>query len=384
MEKRPQKAALDNQVRQRRQSLGLSQQALARLCGLTRQAVHAIEVGQYVPSTAVALRLARALGCPVDELFRLPDDQACVEAEWLGETSAVAGRLRAGLARVGDRLLARPLTGTGAAYTAADGLTVPTMAAQAQLGRRIAIELLIDARLLDNTVVVLGCDPAIALLGAHLTRRYPTFRLMWTHSTSLAALHMLGQGEAHAAGTHLWDQESGDYNVPYVRRELPGHRLVVITLSQWQQGLMVRRGNPKGIIGPADLGRRDISIVNREQGAGSRMLLDLWLHQQGIATSRVRGYRREVASHLAVAEAVATGAADTGPGILAAARLLGLDFLPLREERYDLVIPLAFLNVPPVQALLEIAASVPFRQELEALGGYDTTQTGTVVAEMMP
>ena len=94
MEKRPQKAALDNQVRQRRQSLGLSQQALARLCGLTRQAVHAIEVGQYVPSTAVALRLARALGCPVDELFRLPDDQACVEAEWLGETSAVAGRLR--------------------------------------------------------------------------------------------------------------------------------------------------------------------------------------------------------------------------------------------------------------------------------------------------
>jgi putative molybdopterin biosynthesis protein len=382
MEKRLRQATLDNQVRRRRQSLGLSQQALAGQCGLTRQAVHAIEVGRYVPSTVVALRLARALGCPVEDLFRLADDQACIEAEWLGETSAVGGRVRTGLARVGERLLARPLTGTVAAFTAADGLTVPAVSSQARPGKRVAVELLIDARLLDNTVVVLGCDPAIALLGAHLTRRHPAFRLMWTHSTSLAALRMLGRGEAHAAGTHLWDRESGDYNVPYVRRELPGHRLVVITLSQWQQGLIVHRGNPKGIAGPADLGRRDISIVNRDQGSGSRMLLDAWLCQQGVAASRVRGYAREVASHLAVAEAVATGAADTGPGILAAARLLGLDFIPLQEERYDLVIPVKFLNAPALQALLDVAVSVPFRQELEALGGYDSSRAGTVVAEM--
>jgi molybdate-binding protein/DNA-binding XRE family transcriptional regulator len=375
---------MDNEIRPRRQAAGLSQQALAKRCGLTRQAVHAIETGRYIPSTAVALKLARVLGCPVEELFRLADEQVCVEAEWLGETSLISGRLRSGLARVGERLLARPLTGPMAAFTAADGLTLPAVSGRPPVGRRVAVELLIDRRLLDNTVVVLGCDPALALLGAHLTRRYPAFRLMWTHRSSLMALRLLGQGEAHAAGTHLWDPESGDYNVPYVRHELSGRRLVVVTLFQWQQGLIVARSNPKGIDSPADLARGDIAIVNRESGSGSRMLLDAWLLRHGIATSGVCGYSREVPSHLAVAEAVANGAADTGPGILAAARLLGLDFIPIQEERYDLVIPTEFLNIPPLQALLGIAVSPPFRRELEALGGYDSSMAGTVVAELGP
>jgi putative molybdopterin biosynthesis protein len=376
---------VENRIRSRRQAAGLSQQELARRCGMTRQAVNAIEAGHYIPSTLVALRLAMTLGCRVEELFRLTDDRTRVEAEWVGEaSSAQASHTRIQLARVGDRLLARPLTGA-AAFTAADGLTIPAQrASRAKKVTRpwVTIDLWVDAELADRTAVVLGCDPALALLAAHLARRYPAFRLIWVHSSSLAALRLLGRRQAHAAGTHLWDPESGEYNVPYVRRELPGRRLVIVTLSEWQQGLIVARGNPKGISGPAELERPDVTMVNRELGAGSRTLLDLWLQGAEVSATQVNGYGREVSSHLEVAEAVAHGLADVGPGIMAVARALGLDFIPVQEERYDLVIPLEFLNATAVQAVLEIAVSRPFQEELEALGGYDSSRAGTVVAEL--
>jgi molybdopterin molybdotransferase/putative molybdopterin biosynthesis protein len=385
MAQRQSASPVENRIRSRRQGAGLSQQELARRCGLTRQAINAIEAGHYVPSTLVALRLSMTLGCRVEELFHLTEERIRVEAEWLGEaTVRDAGHMRIQLARVGDRLLARPLAGA-AAFAAADGLTMPLeRTARSRKGAkpRVTIDLWVDAELPERTVVVLGCDPALALLGAHLTRRYPTFRLIWVHSSSLTALRLLGRGEAHAAGTHLWDQEAGEYNVPYVRRELSGRRLVILTLSEWQQGLIVARGNPKGISAAADLARADITIVNRESGAGSRTLLDLWLQGAGVATTQVNGYSHAVSSHLEVAEAVRHGLADTGPGIMAVARALGLDFLPMQEERYDLVIPLEFMNTPAVQATLDIAVSRPFQEELETLGGYDSSRAGTVVAEL--
>jgi molybdate-binding protein/DNA-binding XRE family transcriptional regulator len=375
-------AGLDNDVRRKRQAAGLSQQALATRCGLTRQAINAIEAGHYAPSTTVALRLARVLGCTVETLFRLPEAALHIEAEFLGDSPSAASRTRCQVARVGARLLAHPLTGALSAFTAADGLLVPGATEAPRADRRVDIELLVDLQVPENTVVVLGCDPALALLGAHLTRRYPTLRLVWVPRSSLTALRMLGRGEAHAAGTHLWDPESGESNMPYVRRELAGRRLVVVTLSQWQQGLIVARGNPKSITGPADLARPEVTLVNRDAGSGSRMLCDMWLREAGIAPHWVSGYGREVMSHLAVAEAVASGGADVGPGILAVARALGLDFIPLQEERYDLVIPLEFLQTAPVQALLDIVTSRHFRDELEALGGYDGARAGTVVAEL--
>jgi putative molybdopterin biosynthesis protein len=385
MAQRSSASSVENRIRSRRQAAGLSQQELARRCGLTRQAVNAVEAGHYVPSTLVALRLAMALGCRVEELFRLTDDRRRVEAEWLGAPlTGDAGRTRIRLARVGERLFARPLT-AATAFTAADGLTIPverTPRSKKVAQPRVTIDLWVDAELPDRTVVVLGCDPALALLGAHLTRRYPAFRLIWVHSSSLTALRLLGHGEAHAAGTHLWDQETGEYNVPYVRRELSGRRLVIVTLSEWQQGLIVARGNPKRIAGPADLARSEIAMVNREPGAGSRTLLDLWLQGAGVTAAQVNGYGREVLSHLEVAETVARGLADAGPGIMAVAQALGLDFLPVQEERYDLVIPLEFLNAPALQALLDVAVSRPFQEELEALGGYDSARAGTVVAEL--
>lgn len=383
MSQRIKRTGLENRIRARRQAAGLSQQALGTRCGLTRQAINAIEAGQYVPNTFFALRLARTLGSRVEELFHLPEERPRIEAEWVGEAPVQATtcqRLR--LARVGERLLARPLTGANSTCMAADGLMVTTARPPTASDNQVTVDLLVDAQLPEHTVVILGCDPALALLGAHLSRRYPAFRLMWVQRGSLAALRMLGRGEAHAAGTHLWDPESGEYNLPYVRRELAGRRVVVVTLSQWQEGLIVARGNPKSIIGPADLARQDLTIVNREAEAGSRSMLDMWLQQAGIAPHWVRGYTREVGSHAEVAEAVASGTADAGPGILAVARALELDFLPLQEERYDLVIPVEFFNVAPVQAMLDIAVSAPFQAELEALGGYDSSCTGTVVAEI--
>jgi putative molybdopterin biosynthesis protein len=385
MAQRQSASPVENRIRSRRQAAGLSQQELARRCGLTRQAINAIEAGHYVPSTLVALRLSMTLGCRVEELFRLSEDRIRVEAEWLGEApSEHIERTRVQLARVGDRLVARPLAGA-AAFAAADGLTMPVeRTTKPRKGAKpwVTIDLWVDAELPERTVVVLGCDPALALLGAHLSRRYAGFRLIWVHSSSLTALRLLGHGEAHAAGTHLWDQEAGEYNVPFVRRELSGRRLVIVTLSEWQEGLIVARGNPKGISGAADLARTDVTMVNREAGAGSRTLLDLWLQGAGVSAPQVNGYNHELSSHLEVAEAVAHGLADTGPGIMAVALALGLEFLPMQEERYDLVIPVEFLNASAVQALLDIAVSRPFQEELETLGGYNSTCAGTVVAEL--
>src|SRR5262249_62376459 len=191
-----------------------------------------------------------------EDLFYLPEEYPRVEAEWMGETPMEAtARHRIRLARVGQRLLARPLTGAKHTFVAADGMTVPaaqTPRTSGAMDRCVTVDLLIDAQLPEHTVVIFGCDPALELLGAHLTRRYPAFRLLWVQSGSLAALRMLGRGEAHAAGTHPPDPESGEYNLPYVRRELAGHRVVVGTPSQWQQGLNVAHGDPKGITGPAD------------------------------------------------------------------------------------------------------------------------------------
>ncbi len=191
----------------------------------------------------------------------------------------------------------------------------------------------------------------------------------------------MARGEAHVAGMHLLDEASGEYNLPFVRRALAGRRALVVTAAHWAQGLIVARGNPRGIHGAADLARPDLAIVNREAGAGSRAALDHALRAAGVAPAAVRGYGRAVGSHRAVAEIVAAGLADAGPGIQAAAAALGLGFVPLAHERYDLVIPAEHREHPPVQALLDTLTSPAFRAEVAALPGYDTSRTGAVVLD---
>lgn len=362
-------------------ALGLSQQQLARRTGLTRQAISGIEAGHYLPNTAVALRLAGALSCRVEALFQLPGERPTAQAELIGTIAnpAIPEPSRARLARVGERLLARPVGGSDGPLTPADGLI------RAAARSQVDVELLCDPRLIEQTVVVLGCDPALALLAAHLTRRRPEMRLIWEQSGSLSALQGLARGEAHAAGSHLRDPLTGEENLPFIRRELAGQPVQVITLCRWQQGLIVAAGNPKGIHGTADLTRPDVAIVNRESGSGSRTMLDAELDRLGLtfeARRELAGYPVELPSHLAVARAIAGGAADTGPGIRAAASAFGLDFIPLREERYDLVVPKTFFDSAPLQALLETAVSPAYQAEVEALGGYDPSLAGTLVASI--
>jgi putative molybdopterin biosynthesis protein len=201
---------------------------------------------------------------------------------------------------------------------------------------------------------------------------------------SLGGLLALKRGEAHLAGSHLLDEETGEYNVSYVRRVLPDMEVVVLNLVHRQQGLLVARGNPRGITGLKDLAREGIAYVNRQRGSGTRVLLDYELRQQNVKPDDISGYSREEFTHTAVAAAVASGTADAGLGILAAARALDLDFVPLLKERYDLVIPREHYDSPLLQPLLDIIRNPAFRDLVEKLGGYDTSETGQTLAVLTP
>ncbi|HET8642469.1 MAG TPA: substrate-binding domain-containing protein [Pseudonocardiaceae bacterium] len=369
--------ALDVLLRAARVRAGLSQGELAARAGVTRQAVSAIEGGKAAPTMAVALRLARVLGRRVDELFRLVDELPQVAAELVGAMGeGIEAPTRVQVADVDGRLLARPLVGSSGAV-----LTIPRangLIRSRPSGGRAVVDLFADPDRLAETVVAVGCDPAMGLLADHVRRRHPTVELAWQGGSSLAALETVARGEAHLAGSHLLDSASGEYNLPFARRLL-GEDVRLVTFANWEQGLMVPSGNPKGVAAVGDLGRADLRIANREPGSGARALLDAELARAGLASRGVAGYGSVVRSHLAAAEAVAAGLADAAVGVRAAAQALGLGFVPLARERYDLAIPARFFELPPVQALLETLTSPLFRLEVEALGGYDVSPMGALV-----
>jgi molybdate-binding protein/DNA-binding transcriptional regulator YhcF (GntR family) len=228
-----------------------------------------------------------------------------------------------------------------------------------------------------RTIVIVGShDLALHLLISQLQRRNPGLKVEVTHAGSLAGLIALQEERADMAGIHLLDEETGEYNYPYVKHILPGREVAIVHLAYRVQGLMFARGNPKQVRGLADLRRPDITFVNRQKGSGTRVLLDLKLREKGIISSEVRGYEKEVDTHLAVGTTIAHGEADVGLGIEAAANTCNIDFLPLFRERYDLVIPMAGYRGKLVP-LLEVVASEDFRKAVTDAGGYDTFQTGT-------
>jgi molybdate-binding protein len=197
---------------------------------------------------------------------------------------------------------------------------------------------------------------------------------------STIAVGALKRGEVHAAGVHLVDEHSGSWNLPYLKRHLRDMDCLVVTFAHWEEGLIVRQGNPKRIRGIIDLSHPAIRIVNREKGSGARRLLDRQLVTCGIQPARIKGYGDEVLSHVEVAARIKSGFVDAGIGVRVAASICGLDFIPLQTERYDLVIPKAhYETVPGLRTLLDIVVGKPFRDELEALGGYDTQEIGKVV-----
>lgn len=382
----PHELPVVNRVRERRLAAGLSQAELARRAGVTRQAVNAIELGRVAPGVGVALRLAETLGCQVEDLFRLPEVFPRVRARVVGKAARREGPApgpttrRARVAMVGAEVVALPIHGPlemMVGFTEAEGFL------QGGAGEGLAdVELLVPRERLAETVVVAGCDPALPLLAAQLARVAPRFRLAGLSLGSRQALLTLREGGAHVAGLHVRDPETGEPNLPLIRDILAGHPCVVVGYATWEEGLLVAPGNPRGIHGAADLARPGVRIVNREPGSGARALLDQVLAAAGVDPARVEGYGTEATSHLAVAQAVALGLVDAGVGVRAVGRALGLEFVPLQQNRYDLVIPLDHLEHPPVQALLEALQRRAFRLEVEAAGGYDTTRAGSILARL--
>ncbi|MDP3062941.1 MAG: substrate-binding domain-containing protein, partial [Chloroflexota bacterium] len=224
-------------------------------------------------------------------------------------------------------------------------------------------------------------DLALDLLASHL-RRVSSLAMTSAHVGSMGGLIALARGEAHLAGCHLLDEESGEYNVPFAKRVLAGVPAVIVTLVGRVQGLLVPKGNPKGIAGLDDLSRLGLRFINRQRGSGTRVLLDYLLRQAGLDPRRFAGYDTEVDTHIAVAAAVASGQADAGLGIFAAARAFGLDFIPVRNERYDLAVSRVVWDGEPGEALRRVLASREYVDSVRELGGYDTSETGAVVAEL--
>ena len=228
-----------------------------------------------------------------------------------------------------------------------------------------------------EAIIAMGSDdPALEALAGALRQRGGAPDVYVVPVGSLDGLIALRQGVCRLAGCHLLDDESGDYNVSYVRHLFPGQRMLLLTLAQREQGLLVAGGNPRHVQGLADLARADITFVNRRRGAGTRLWLDGQLGRLGIASDQVRGYYREVNTHFEVAEAVARGEADVGLGVLAAARQQELGFVPLFEERYELVVPEVDVADPGLRPLFDYLQTAEGRGVVGGLAGYEVTRTG--------
>ena len=233
----------------------------------------------------------------------------------------------------------------------------------------------------DHIVIMGSNDFTVEFLSHELSRRFPEYSLSFSNVGSLAGLIALSRGNSHIAGCHLFDPDTAQYNVPYISRYLPGIRTTVINLAYRDIGLMVKPGNPLNIVSIKDLSRPAIKIINRQQGSGTRVLLDYELKKMGIEPNQVDGYEKEVNTHFEVAMAVVSGNADVGLGILSAAKMLNLTFIHLTNEQYDFVIPRENLSAQPIVSLVEVIRSPEFKQSINQMGGYDTKDTGKVMAE---
>lgn len=285
--------------------------------------------------------------------------------------------VRVKMGKVAGRIVAVPLARGAGLLTSlvrADAIVrIPLLSEGLEEGSEVRAEIWGPEPDLDNTVLVIGSHDMSLDLLAQIALPLG-IRVSSAHVGSMGGINALRRGEAHAAGVHLLDETTGEYNRGFVERLLTGE-WVLLRVALRQQGLMVKQGNPKGIRDFGDLSR-DVTFVNRQRGAGTRLLLDHELRNRGISPGSIRGYQREEYTHMAVASAVKSGAADVGLGILAAARALGLDFIPVAEEPYELLISREAMENPSVMSLMGVICSDEFKSGLEALGGYDTRETG--------
>jgi len=288
------------------------------------------------------------------------------------------------LGKVGEKCVASPLTrGAGiiTSLTRADAIIrIPQDTEGINDGEEVNAELLKPEWQIENTLVMIGShDNTIDLLADELVKTDGRFFLTSSHVGSMGGLMAIKRGHAHLAGAHLLDPESGEYNFPYIERYLKDVPVRVVNLVYREQGLIIQKGNPKNIKGLEDLTRDDVMFVNRQRGSGTRILLDFRLSQLGISGDQIKGYNQEEFTHMGVAVNVLSGSADVGMGIFAAANALGLDFIPVVSERYDLIIPEQFWDDEKIRVVIDIIRSKDFQQRVLELGGYGVSDTGKVL-----
>ncbi len=365
-------------LRLARQARGFSQQQLATMAGISRQAVSAVESGLSDPSLRVALALSRSLGLTVEEMFGPDTTEPRVEARALSQLGA--GGTRVSLAQVGESFVAAPLSGAAAVrsgFVPAGGLTdepgpkidVPTR----------TIRPLGPPR---PTLVVAGCDPALPLLEVPLGLLDPPLSLLWWQCASREALELAANGLVHAAGSHLRDQ-SGDYNVRQARDRFR-QGAEVVRFCSWREGLALRPEMALTARSVTDVAAAGLRFVNRQPGSEARLLLDRELAHLGIVPDQLHGYDTQATGHIQVVSAIAAGLADAGIASEPAALAYGLAFVPLATERFDIVIPAANSGTREVQGLLRVLRSRWLRDQLASLPGYDPTGCGEPVASLQP
>lgn len=290
--------------------------------------------------------------------------------------------MRLAVGRVGEKVLAAPLSRGAGVITSmvrADGITILPRGIQGlPAGSEVEVNLYRHPNEIENTIFAIGShDITIDILAQFLAEKKR--RLISANVGSMGGLIAISRGECHLAGSHLFDPESGEYNVKYVKEIITNLPVKIITLVGRQQGLLVAKGNPKQISSLQDLTRKDVAYINRQSGAGTRVLLDYHLRLSGILSDRIRGYHNEEYTHLGVAAAIASERADCGLGIEAAAQALGLDFIPLYQERYDLVIPITYYESQLLHPLLDLLWNIDFKNSVASLPGYNIDSMGKII-----
>lgn len=295
-------------------------------------------------------------------------------------------RIRVKLGCVDGRFYAVPLprgAGTVTSLSRADGvICIPRDCEGIGADESVRAELLRPRKQIEDALLAIGShDNTLDLIDSFLRRTHPRFRLTSAHVGSLGGLMALRRGQCHLAGCHLLDEESGVYNRKAIREQLAGEPMLLVRLVDREQGFIVMPGNPCGVNAFEDIAREGVRFINRQRGSGTRVLLDYQLAKRGISPARIAGYRDEEYTHMNVAAAVLSGRADAGLGVRSAANALGLDFVPVGVEEYELVIPRRYAEDERILALFEVIRSEDFKSAVRAMGGYGTDRTGEIVWE---
>jgi putative molybdopterin biosynthesis protein len=360
------------------------------------------EADKRIPNPSFLIPIIGVPGYPVSAALTVDIFVEALIAKWLGrpplelptEMATLTRKLvspagdddyvRVAVGKVGDKLLAAPLSRGAGVITSlvqADGLAlIPSGVQGMEAGEAVKVHLYRSRAQIEKTIFCIGShDMTLDLLAQFLAEH--DRRLASANVGSQGGLVALRRGEAHMAGSHLLDPNDGSYNISYIRQYMPNIPVKVVALVGRDQGLIVKQGNPKGVKSLEDLSRREVQFVNRQRGAGTRVLLDYHLNLKGMSAESISGYTQEEYTHLGVAAAVASGRADCGLGIAAAAQALDLDFVPLFQERYDLVIPKGFAESELLAPLFDLLTDPVFRNSVSKLTGYDVNVMGRIILE---